>query len=50
LEKAVALIGEVKKENKILHKDTFMKIFKYTGDFAKIRSQDIKARAQSDRC
>ena len=50
LEKAIQLIGEVKKENKILSKDSFMKIFKYTGDFAKIRSQDIKARAQSDRC
>ena len=50
LAKAIALIGDIKKENKILQKDTFMKIFKYTGDFAKIRSQEIKARAQADRC
>ena len=47
VEKAVALIGEVKKnENKTLHKDTFIKIFKYTGDFAKLRSKDLKTKAQ----
>jgi hypothetical protein len=39
--KAVELIGEIKKNennNKILSKDCFIKIFKYTGDFAKLRS------------
>jgi len=51
VEKAVELIGEIKKnENKTLHKDTFIKIFKYTGDFAKLRSSDIKKKAQETRC
>jgi lipoate-protein ligase A len=46
LEKAIEHIGEVKKtENKTLHKDTFIRIFKYTGDFAKLRSKGIKAKA-----
>jgi|TARA_B110000285_G_C15071386_1_gene588178 hypothetical protein len=50
VEKAVALIGEVKKnDNKTLHKDTFIKIFKYTGDFAKLRSKDLKTKAQEMR-
>lgn len=50
VEKAIELIGEVKKnENKTLHKDTFIKIFKYTGDFAKLRSKDIKQKAQEER-
>lgn len=50
LEKAIESIGEVKKnENKTLHKDTFIKIFKYTGDFAKLRSKGIKAKAQEER-
>jgi len=44
--KAVELIGEIKKnDNKTLHKDTFIKIFKYTGDFAKLRSKDLKQKA-----
>ena len=51
LEKCVECIGEVKKnENKTLQKDTFIKIFKYTGDFAKLRSKGIKAAAQQERC
>lgn len=46
LEEAIKGIGEVKKnENKTLHKDTFIRIFKYTGDFAKLRSKGIKAKA-----
>ena len=50
LEKAIENIGEVKKnENKTLHKDTFIRIFKYTGDFAKLRSKGIKAKAQEER-
>ena len=50
LDKVVETIGEVKKnENKTLHKDTFIKIFKYTGDFAKLRSKDIKKKAQEER-
>ena len=33
-----------------MHKDTFIKIFKYSGDFAKLRSRDIKEKAQDARC
>ena len=50
---AVEKIGEVKKNdtnNKILSKDTFIKIFKYTGDFAKLRTQAFKKSAQEERC
>lgn len=53
VEKAVALIGEIKKNesnNKTLSKDCFIKIFKYTGDYAKLRSQTLKKTAQEDRC
>lgn len=53
VEKAVELIGEIKKSesnNKILSKDCFIRIFKYTGDFAKLRSQALKKTAQEDRC
>ena len=43
VKKVVENIGEIKKnENKTLHTDTFIKIFKYTGDFAKLRSKGIK--------
>ena len=50
LEKAIEHIGEVKKnENKTLSKDSFIKIFKYTGDFAKLRSKGMKAKAQEER-
>ena len=46
VDKAVELIGDIKKnDNKTLHKDTFIKIFKYTGDFAKLRSKDLKQKA-----
>jgi hypothetical protein len=46
VKKVVENIGEIKKnENKTLHKDTFIKIFKYTGDFAKLRSKGIKLKA-----
>ena len=31
-------------------KDTFIKIFKYAGDYAKLRSKEIKAAAQEQRC
>jgi len=51
VKKVVSAIGEIKKTpNKLLHKDTFIKIFKYTGDFAKLRSRDIKEKAQEARC
>jgi hypothetical protein len=51
VEKACEAIGEIKKnDNKTLTKDTFIRIFKYTGDFAKLRSKDIKQKAQEIRC
>ena len=34
----------------MLVKDCFIKIFKYAGDYAKLRSKDIKAASQSKRC
>ena len=46
VEAAIANIGEiVKNDKKLLVKDTFIKIFKYAGDYAKLRSKDIKAAA-----
>ena len=51
LDKAVELIGPIKKTpQKTLHKDSFIKIFKYTGDFAKMKAKDSKAKAQELRC
>jgi hypothetical protein len=51
LNKAVEKIGTVQKTpNKTLTKDCFIKIFKYTGDFAKLKSRDAKAKAQEIRC
>lgn len=51
LNKAVEKILPIKKNaNKTLHKDSFIKIFKYTGDFAKLKSKDLKAKAQEKRC
>ena len=48
--KAVEKIGEIKKTpQKTLDKDSFIKIFKYTGDFAKLRSRELKKKAQQDR-
>lgn len=47
---AVEAIGEVKKNGKVLDKETFVKIFKYTGDFAKYKNQEIKKKAQDIRC
>ena len=39
-----------KTPNKTLTKDSFIKIFKYTGDFAKLKARDMKAKAQERRC
>ena len=51
MNKAVEKIGKINKTaNKTLSKDSFIKIFKYTGDFAKMKSKDIKANAQVKRC
>lgn len=51
LNKAVEKIGTVQKTpQKTLTKECFIKIFKYTGDFAKLKSRDTKAKAQENRC
>jgi hypothetical protein len=50
LNKAVEKIGEVKKtKNKTLTKDTFVKIFRMTGEYAKHKTKDIKKQAQISR-
>lgn len=50
IDAAVAAIGPVKKKDKMLEKDTFIRIFKYTGDFAKFKNKELKKQAQVDRC
>jgi hypothetical protein len=51
LEKAMETIGPIKKtEKKTLQKDTFIKVFKYTGDFAKLKNKELKKQAQEKRC
>lgn len=43
LDKAIAKIGELQKtKNKTLAKDSFIKVFKLTGEFAKLRSKEVK--------
>jgi hypothetical protein len=49
VKQAIEHIGEVKKVNKMLDKDSFIKIFKYTGDFAKYKNQALKKQAQEQR-
>lgn len=39
-----------KTAQKTLSKDSFIKIFKYTGDFAKLKSRELKQKAQEKRC
>lgn len=47
---ACEAIGEVKKTaRKTLEKETFIKVFKYTGDFAKMKNQKMKSQAQEKR-
>lgn len=51
LKKAKEAIGELKKTaRKTLEKDTFIKVFKYMGDFNKMKTRDLKKSAQSKRC
>lgn len=46
LERAVEAIGPLKKTaRKTLEKDSFIKVFKYTGEFAKMKCADLKAKA-----
>jgi hypothetical protein len=50
LVQAVDKIGTIQKTaSKTLAKETFIKIFKYTGDFAKLRSKELKKKAQEKR-
>jgi hypothetical protein len=43
LEATVKAIGEIKKTpKKLLEKETFVKVFKYVGDFAKYKSKSQK--------
>ena len=51
LKAAVEAIGEVKKTpQNTLDQKSFIKVFKYTGDFAKFKNQNMKAVAQERRC
>ena len=43
-------IGTIQKtKNKTLTKESFIKIFKFTGDLARIKSKEIKKTAQAER-
>lgn len=51
LKAAIDAIGSVTKAaDKTLDKDTFIKVFKYTGDFAKFKNTELKKEAQTKRC
>jgi len=50
IEKAIAAIGPLKKNKGMLDKDSFIAVFKYVGDFAKLKNRDLKAQAQEKRC
>jgi len=44
-------VGAIKKtKNKTLAKDSFIKIFRVTGEFAKFKSKDVKKVGQDKRC
>ena len=48
--KALEKIGTITKtKSKTLTKESFIKIFKYTGDFAKLKAKDMKNQAQEKR-
>jgi hypothetical protein len=48
---AVVAVGTLKKTTKkTLEKDSFIKVFKYMGDFAKLKNRDMKKVAQAKRC
>jgi len=51
LNRAVEAIGPLKKTaKKTLEKDSFIRVFKYMGDFAKLKNRDMKKFAQAKRC
>jgi hypothetical protein len=39
-----------KTARKTLEKDSFIKVFKYTGEFAKLKCADLKLKSQEKRC
>lgn len=50
LEKAIEIIGPLQKtKNKTLAKDTFIKVFRMTGEFAKLKSREQKKLGQEKR-
>jgi len=50
LELALKHIGDVKKTDRnTLDKTSFIKVFKYTGDFAKLKNKTLKSTAQTNR-
>ncbi len=50
LHQALAAIGPLKKTaRKTLEKESFIKVFKYTGDFAKMKNRSLKQVAQEKR-
>ena len=49
--KAIEVIGDLKKTpKKTLTKESFIKVFRYTGDFAKMKGRELKKEAQTKRC
>jgi len=51
LEKAIEAIGALKKTSrKTLEKDSFIKVFKYMGDYNKMKTRDLKKDSQTKRC
>ena len=49
LREAITIHDKRVEETEVVRDDQPLKIFKYTGDFAKIKSRDIKAKAQEKR-
>jgi hypothetical protein len=51
LEKAIEAIGTLKKtSSKTLVKESFIKVFKYMGDYNKMKTRDLKKTSQGKRC
>lgn len=51
LEEVKKVVGDIKKTpKKTLDKESFVKIFKYTGDYAKRKTRQVKAEGQAKRC
>jgi len=49
--KAIETIGDLSyTPKKTLTKESFIKVFRYTGDFAKLKGRELKKTAQEKRC